>query len=48
MINKEWEAGLKPAVTLFSLLQFNALPIYTQLPWPWKVSFTPCFRISAY
>lgn len=48
MISKEWETGPKPTLTLFSCLQFNILPIYIQLPWPWKASFTLCFRISAY
>lgn len=47
MISKEWETGLKPTQTLFSCLQFNTLTIYIQLPWSWKTSFTPCFRISA-
>lgn len=47
MIGKEWETGLKPTVTLLSRLQFNTLPIYIQLPWSWRASFTPCFRISA-
>lgn len=46
MIGKEWETGLKPTVTLLSRLQFNTLPIYIQLPWSWRASFTPCFRIS--